>query len=148
MSLATSNIRTMTLTFLALTAFFTGAFLVAAVFASAAGLLLVIAYPVKIRESIASIPFTSRTFFAAPRLDGAVIFLVVVDFALPAKAFLGAAAVFLTGGGAATFLVVIVLALEEGLEFCKDIKMRYDMINETDLPPLKQMLRVLSWRQV
>ena len=129
-TLATSNIRTMTLTFLALTAFFTGAFLVAADFALAAGLLLVIAYPFKIREPIASISFTSRTFFAAPRLDGTVVFLVVVDFALPAKAFLGAAAVFLTGGGAAAFLVVVVLALESGLEFCREIKMRYHMINE------------------
>jgi hypothetical protein len=119
-TLATSNIRTTTLTFLALTAFFTPAFLVAADFALAAGLFLVIAYPVKIRESIASISFASRTFFAAPRLDGAV-FLVVVDFALPAKAFLGAATVSLAGEGAAAFLVVV---LEDGgLEFCRGIKM-------------------------
>ena len=123
MTLATSNIRTTTLTFLALTAFFTPAFLVAADFAFAAGLLPVIAYPVNIRESIASISFVSRTFFAAPRLDGVVVFLVV-DFALPAKAFLGATTVFLAGGGAAAFLVVVVLVLEDGgLEFYRDIKM-------------------------
>jgi hypothetical protein len=117
-TLAISNIQTTTLTFLALTAFFTPAFLVAADFALAAGLLLVIAYSVKIRESIASISFASRTFFAAPRLDGAVIFLVVVDFALPAKAFLGAVTVF----SAAAFLAEVILVLEDGgLEFCRDI---------------------------
>lgn len=123
-TLASSNTRTATLTFLALTAFFTPAFLVAADFALAAGLLPVIAYPVKIRESIASISFASRTFFAAPPFDGAVVFFVVVDFALPAKAFLGVATVFLAGGGAAAFLIVVVLAFEAGgLEFCRDIKM-------------------------
>ena len=119
MTLAFSIIRTMALTFLALTTFF--AFLVAADFALAAGLLLVIAYPVKIRESIPSISFASRTFFAVSRLDGAVVFFVVVDFAFPAKAFLGAATVFLTGGGAAAFLVLVVLA--GGFEFCRDINM-------------------------
>ena len=139
----------MTLTFLALTAFFTGAFLVAADFALAAGLFLVIAYPVKIRESITSISFASRTFFAAPRLDGAVVFLVVVDFALLAKVFLGAATVFLAGRGAASFLVVVgvLVLVDGGLEFCRDIKMMM-MTNESDLPPLKQMLRVSPWRQV
>ena len=89
--------------------------MVAADFALAAGLLLVIAYPVKIRESIASISFPSRTFFAA---DGALVFLAVVDLALLAKTFLGAATVFFVGGGAAAFLVV-----DGGLEFCRDIKM-------------------------
>ena len=111
-----ATIHTTTLTFLALTAFFTPAFLVAADFALAAGL-LVIAYPVKIRESIASISFASRTFFAA---DGAAVFLAVVDLALLAKAFLGAATVFLAGGGAAAFLVVVVLE-DDGLEFCRGV---------------------------
>jgi hypothetical protein len=66
---------------------------------------------------------TSRTFFAAPCLDGAVVFLVVVvGFTLPAKTFLGATAAFLAARGTVTFLVVVALA---GLEFCRGIKTRY-----------------------
>jgi hypothetical protein len=56
----------MTLTFLALTAFLPGAFLVAAdiAFKLAAGLLLVIAYSFKIKESIASISFAALRHLA------------------------------------------------------------------------------------
>jgi len=72
-----------TLTFLALTAFLAGVFLLVGAGFVLADLLSVI------------------TFFGAPRLDGAVVFLVVVDFTLPAKTFLGAPTVFLAGGGTA-----------------------------------------------
>ena len=123
MTLATiPSFLTMTLTFLAPLAFFTGAFLVAAGFALVANLLSVIAYT--FNQTIDRINLmTFPTFFAVPRLDGAVAFLaVVVGFTLPAKTFLGAAAVFLAGEGPAGFLVVVALA---GLEFCREINTRY-----------------------
>jgi len=72
----------------------------------------------------------AHTFFAVPRLDGAVVFLVVEALTLPASTFLGAAVVFLVavalglaaevGLAAAGFLVVAVLvaaALDGGFEF-------------------------------
>jgi hypothetical protein len=66
---------------------------------------------------------TSHTFFAAPRLDGAVVFLVVVvGFTLLAKPFLRGAAVFLAGGDTTVFLAVVAF---DGLEFYRGIKTRY-----------------------
>ena len=81
----------------------------------AAGLLPVIAY-LKLDNDHTDAVFL--TFFAAPRLDGTVVFFAVVDFTLLAKTFLGAAAVFFAAGAAA-FLVGagLMTVLEGGLEF-------------------------------
>lgn len=81
----------------------------------------------------------SRTFFAAPRLAGAVFFFVTAAaLGLPASAFLGAAVFLLIVGlglGFAasvlltllTFLAVVLPAvdLEGGLEFCGDNPCRH-----------------------
>lgn len=80
----------------------------------------------------------SLTFFAAPRMDRIVAFFVVVVgfFALPAKTFLGAAAVFLAAtfaAGAAAFLVLAGLVLEGGLEFCMIIEICMGHVNDIHL---------------